>query len=298
MDWAKARAFLLAAFTVVNLILAYSIWGPTALFPYLNETQGQAMEVFRETLFNRRLVLPANVALPRTPGPMRFLRVEPSPTPDLMEWAVEISDVMASSGVHDDIALIENLRPAVDPRTQAFEIIPQALGPAAHDVKLDSREHVVRIAEDYLRTMALYPAGAYLSGVTENKDKGTVTVEYVPLFDGHPVYSGYVRVEVSVHGVEKVTRLWVVPREYSAAPAKQVRPAREALLRLAGRLTNTQLRTVTDIQLGYYAGRTLPLTKSDDVHGWDTVPVWRITLDGGETYFINAFNGEWESQGE
>lgn len=298
MDWAKARAFLLAAFTVVNLILAYSIWGPTALFPYLNETQGQAMEDFRETLFNRRLILPATVSLPRTPGPMRFLRVEPSPTPDLMKWAVEISDIMASTGVRDDIAAMESLRPTVDPKTQAIQYFPQALGLAAHDVKLDSREHVVRVAEDYLRTMALFPPGAHLSGITENKEKGTVTVEYVPLFDGHPVYSGYVRAELSVHGVERITSLWVVPREYSAAPAKQVRPPREALLRLAGRLASAQLRSVTDIQLGYYAGRTLPLTKSDDVHGWDTVPVWRITLDGGETYFINAFNGEWESQGD
>ncbi|HWI53914.1 MAG TPA: hypothetical protein VNT01_17380, partial [Symbiobacteriaceae bacterium] len=119
--------------------------------------------------------------------------------------------------------------------------------------------------------------------------------EYVPFFGGLPVYSGYVRAELSAHGVEKVTRFWVVPRNYTGAPAKQVRPPREALLRLAGRLASTKTRTVTDIQLGYYAGRTLSLAQSDEVHGWDTVPVWRITLDGGDTYYINAFNGEWES---
>lgn len=296
MDWARARGYLLTAFLVVNLILSYSIWGPTATLPYLSEEpQGQTYEEFRETLANRKLVVPDSLSLPRTPAPMRFLRVETPPTPDFMQWAFEISAILRRNDAHDDTALAESLRPTVDPQTKAVNYFPRATGPAAREVKLDSREQVIRFAEDYLRLMALLPTDARFASVTENRNTGTVTVEFCPLFDGIPVYSGYIRVEISPRGVEKVSRFWVEPRSYADSAPKQVRPAREALLRLAGRLASAKVRTVTEIQLGYYAGRNLSLAQSDDVHGWDTVPVWRITLDGGETYYINALNGEWES---
>lgn len=296
VDWARARAYLLTAFLVVNLILAYSIWGPTATLPSLTEVpQGETLEQFRETLANRKLVVPISLSLPRTPAPMRFLRVESPPTPDFLQWAFEISAITVLNQAHDVTALAESLHPTIDPQTKAVDYFPRAVGPAAREVRLEEREQVVSFAEEYLRLMALLPADARYTGVTENRNKGTVTVEYCPLFDGIPVYSGYVRVEVSPRGIEKVSRFWVEPRTYTEATAKQVRPAREALLRLAGRLASARVRTVTEIQLGYYAGRTLSLAQSDDVHGWDTVPVWRITLDGGETYYINAFNGEWES---
>jgi len=296
VDWARARAYLLTAFLIVNLILAYSIWGPTATLPYLTEEpQGETYEEFRETLANRKLVVPINLSLPRTPAPMRFLRVESPATPDFMEWAFEISAITSGNSAHADTALAESLQPTIDPHTKAVDYFPRAIGPAALEIELENREQVIRIAEDYLRLMALLPSDARFANVTENRNKGTVTVEFCPLFDGIPVFSGYVRVEMSPRGIEKVSRFWVEPRTYTEAAAKQVRPAREALLRLAGRLASARVRTVTEIQLGYYAGRTLSLAQSDDVQSWDTVPVWRITLDGGETYYINAFNGEWES---
>jgi hypothetical protein len=212
-----------------------------------------------------------------------------------VQWAFEISADTGMPSAHDDMAVAESLRPAIDPQTKAVDYFPRATGPAARAIKLDNREQVIRFAEDYLRLMSLLPANARLSGVTENWNTGTVTVEYCPFFDGLLVFSGYVRVEISPRGVEKVSRFWVMPRTYTESAAKQVRPASEALLRLAGRLASARVRTVTEIQIGYYAGRTLSLAQSDDVHGWDTVPVWRITLDGGDTYYINAFNGEWES---
>jgi hypothetical protein len=287
---------LLTAFLVVNLILAYSIWGPTATLPYLAEVpQGQTVEEFRETLANRKLVLPVNLSLPRTPQPMRFVRVEAPPTPDFLQWGLEISAVTGGHSGQDDLAVAGSLRPTIDAQTKAVDYFPRATGLAARSLKLDNREQVIHFAEEYLRLMALFPAGARLSGVTENQNAGTVMLEYCPVFDGVPVFSGYVRVEVSPRGIEKVSRYWVEPRSYTDSAAKQVRPVREALLRLAGRLAGARVRTVMEIQLGYYAGRTLSLAQADDVHGWDTVPVWRITLDGGETYYINALNGEWES---
>lgn len=293
MDWPKARAILLAAFTVVNLILAYSIWGPNSLPADLTDVQErQTPTQLRSTLIDRGLILPATVTIPRTPGPMQFLHIEWPSTPDYEQWNPEDSLTVNS---HTPPGM-EHLRPLVDPETKATVFRIEATGTAARDLKLDNREQVQRFVDDYLRQVALLPAGARYSGYFPRSEFGRAVVEYVPDYKGFPVYSGYVRAEVSTRGIESITRLWVVPTGYTPAQPKAIRPAGEALLRLAGRLnSNMRPRTVTDIQLGYYAGRALVPTQSGDVHGWDTVPVWRIVLDTGEVYFINAFNGEWES---
>lgn len=294
MDWPRARAILLAAFAVVNLILAYSIWGPSALTADLTDMpQSQTPSQLRFTLAERGLILPVSISIPRTPAPMQFLHVEWPQTPAYSEWNAEDISVSPEPALRS----VEHLQPTRDPATLATVFWIDAKGTAGREVQLDNRDQVQRFADEYLRQVALLPPGARLSGVFPRSDRGTVIVEYVPFYDNLPVYSGYVRAEVSERGVESISILWVVPRGYTEAPAKAIRPAGEALLRLAGRLSTTTVkpRTVTEIQLGYYAGRTLVPAQAGDVHGWDTVPVWRIVTDTGEVYFINAFNGEWES---
>lgn len=291
MDWPRARAILLAAFAVVNLILAYSIWGPSNLTPDDSAPQVQSATQLRAMLMDRGLVLPTTVVVPRTPPPMRFLHVESVPTPEMEEWFAALFGETARGRTTN----LQYLRPVTDPETKAMVIWANALGPAARDVKLDNRDQVLKVAEDYLQHVALMPKDARFGGFYPRKEKDSVMVEFVPYFEGFPVYSGYARVEVSSRGVESVTKLWVMPRGYTDAPPKAVRPAGEALLRLAGRLSGLTPRTITDIQLGYYAGHALASAESGDVHGWDTVPVWRFILDNGDVYYINAFNGEWES---
>jgi hypothetical protein len=300
VDWPKARGILLAAFTAVNLILAYFIWGPSAVLPGMTEaSHQQVVDQVRVTLAERGITLPDSVTVPSAPGPMRFLHVEYRPTPRFSQWPAEFSGVngapVGMTGARGTEG-VQGMRPQIDKESQAIFYRPEAMGAAAHDVKLDNRRQVQQVAEEYLRRQMLMPPGAVFSGMFA-PEAGKVTVEYVPMFDRYPVFSGYVRAEVSPHGIETVRQLWVSPSGYTAAPPKAVRPASEALLRLAGRLQNagTKRLAIREIQLGYYANRSLTVTQPDGVNGWDTVPVWRISLDSGEVYYVNAFNGEWES---
>lgn len=294
MDWPKARAILLAAFAVVNLILAYSIWEPSSQSMELTSTVGpQSVQQLREKLLAGGLVLPLSVTVPRTPAPMRFLRVEAQPTPEFAEWSAALFGSEPSGPFIP--SRLAHLKPALDPDTHATVFWPHATGAAAREVHMDNLEQVQSAAEDYLRQAALMPPGARFSRIYPGESPDTQVVEFVPYFDGMPVYSGYVRVQVSPRGTEQVSVLWVVPRGYTEAPAKAVRPPEEALLRLAGRFIGVKQSTITEVQLGYYAGRALSIDQGGDVHGWDTIPVWRITLDSGDVYYINAFNGELES---
>jgi hypothetical protein len=296
MDWPKARAILLAAFSALNLLLALVVWGPEWLFPsYAEQSYREQVERHRETLAAGGLVLPASVALPRTPGPMRFLRVQYQPTPEIPVEAGELyQKVLPLKGVrwHEGY---DPRTAVIDPETQAVVYEPAAQGAAARPLNLENLKEVQQAVEEYLQQQNLLPRGVSLSRVFTRKGPLSAVVEYVPMFDEWPVFSGFVKVEVSPKGIERVTKFWVEPRGYTSSP-KEVRPALEALLRLAGRLeVGKGQRMVTDIRLGYYANRALTVVESEGVQGWDTVPVWRITLDGGEVFYINAFNGEWES---
>lgn len=299
MDWPKARVILLAAFTVVNFILAYSVWGPTGVFGQGATPHQEQVQQVRATLLERGFELQA--AVPRTPGPLSFLRVEYSPTLEFPHPYSEPSGRdMAQYAIIEPRAFdrwTSHLEPSVDIQTQAILYYPRATGTAAGPLDLTDRSSLVLTAREYLRGEQLLPAGAQFTGVFAKGDSENLLVEYVPVYQGYPVYSGFVRAEVSSRGIETVTHFWVRPQGFQGGAAKAVRPAAEVLLRLAGHLerTNSQRRTITEISLGFYAGRSLTALQSGVINGWDTVPVWRIGLDNGEVFFINAFNGELES---
>lgn len=295
MDWPKARAILLAAFAMVNLLLAYSLWNPGGLPGLSTVSEPRQVEQLRAKLFERGLVLPNSVSIPRSPQSLRFLYVEYRLTPGLATVGTEFSGkVPGESVVTDRHAWMS---PRFDPSTQVVFYQPRGNGTAAREVRLENRQQVIQVAEEFLSQEALMPNHTEFSAILPQDETENLLVEFVPEYEGFPIYSGYARVEVSPRGIETVAVFWVEPRAYTEALPKAVRPASEALLRLAGRLeASGQARdTIAMIQLGYYAGRSLTVTQTDDIQGWDTVPVWRIMLDSGAIYYINAFNGEWES---
>jgi len=297
LDWPRARSILLVAFTIVNLVLAYSLWGPDTT-PALAEPSGRVqVEQIRARLSERGIILPTGVLLPPTPEPMRFLRVEYRPDLNLERSDDESYHRLAPTPLRPFgfDGLGTSPEPTLDPDTQAVIYRPEATGRAAQPVDMENEAEVRQVAEDYLEDEQLMPDDAYPTGIIFRGE--TALVEFVPLFEGTPVFSGYTRVEVSKRGIETITQFWVRPRGYKDAPPKAVRTAADALFRLAGHLerSGTSARTILDVRLGYYAGRSLTVPAPDAISSWETVPVWRIHLDNGAVYFVNAFNGELES---
>ena len=58
-----------------------------------------------------------------------------------------------------------------------------------------------------------------------------------------------------------------------------------ALLRFLERYEGSETgESIVDFSLGYY-------TREYDAQRWEIPPVWRIRLNNGEIYYINAFTG-------
>lgn len=298
MDWPRARGILLAALAVVNLVLAYALWGPVGISPELSGlSQSQQLQQVRQVLAHRGIDL--STSIPVTPEPMPFLRVQHRPTVDLLDLGYEQSGRPALPGDSPIMGLGRSGFggwPSIDPVTQVVTYRLNAVGRAERQFSLQTTQELQKEIREILRGEFLLPANMQYAGTYPKADTGLLVVEFVPVFQGHPVFSGFVRAEVSERGLEAVSYLWIQPLGYKDAPPKVVRPASEALLRLAGHLERDGKRqNVIEIRLGYYAGRLLTTPQSQTVSAWDTVPVWRIRLENGETYFINAFNGEIET---
>lgn len=300
MDWSQARGILLVAFAMVNLVLAYSIWGPTGIFPELSGTphQQQVLQI-RNTLAERGFELVA--AVPKAPERLPFLRVEHNPTLNFDHLRIELSEKNRSPSHDSERMAFEAARgwaePRIDPETLATIYQIDGKGFVNRDWRLENREQVQDEVHRFLTTQQILPKESHLHVSYPKPQSGNYIVEYFPLFQEFPVFSGFVRVEVSSRGIEQVVKFWVRPLDYKDNQQKPIRPAAEALLRLVGHLerTGNKRRVITDIRLGYYAGRGLTPLQSGEVNRWDTVPVWRVQLDTGVVYYINAFTGEFES---
>lgn len=279
MDWARARLILLVAFTAVNLSLAYLIWGESARGLIADHGSSRVeRDQLRVSLLQRGVELDSSVVLPPTPQPMRFLRVVHQPAalpPDL---------ILNGAGL------------SVDSQSGLIGFQPGAKGAAARELKLENRGSVTQFAQEYGRSINLLPPEAQVSGIYP-LDSGMLRVEFSPIFNGLPVFAGFVYIDLSPRGVETITRFWVIPEGLKEGTAKAVRPAQEALLRVADQLEATKAteRRVMEVRLGFYAVPATVGSPTSNVRAWDTVPVWQVRLADGHRYYVNAFNGQLEN---
>lgn len=279
MDWARARLILLVAFTAVNLSLAYLIWGESAHGLIADRGSSRVeRDQLRVSLLQRGVELDSSVVLPPTPQPMRFLRVVHQPAtlpPDL---------ILNGAGF------------SVDSQSGLIGFQPGAKGPAARELKLENRGTVTQFAQEYGHSINLLPQEAQVSGIYP-LESGLLRVEFSPIYNGLPVFAGFVWIDLSPRGVEVITRFWVIPEGLKEGTAKAVRPAQEALLRVADQLQANKAaeRRVVEVRLGYYAVPATVGSPTSLVRAWDTVPVWQVRVADGRRYYVNAFNGQLEN---
>lgn len=279
MDWARARLILLVAFTAVNLSLAYLLWGESARGLIVDQGSSRVeRDQLRVNLLQRGADLDPSVVLPPLPQPMRFLRVVHQPA------TLPTDLVLNGAGL------------SVDSQSGLIGFLPGAKGAAARELKLENRASVTQFAQEYGRSINLLPPEAQVTGIYP-LDSGFLRVEFSPVFNGLPVFAGFVWIDLSTRGVETVTRFWVIPEGLKEGTAKAVRPAQEALLRVADELQANKApeRRVVEVRLGYYAVPATVGSPTSLVRAWDTVPVWQVRMADGRRYHVNAFNGQLEN---
>ncbi len=119
---------------------------------------------------------------------------------------------------------------------------------------------------------------------------GGYSVVFYQEYNDVPLFSGYARVNIDEGAV---TGAWFYRHRIVGMQDRQemeIIPATMALMRLmeeVGRSESEKL--ISRIEPGFYS-------REYDAEQWEIPPVWRVSLEDGTNYFINAFTGNIENK--
>jgi len=123
----------------------------------------------------------------------------------------------------------------------------------------------------------------FVPDFTRPLEKGTEIV-FRQEYENYPLYAGYVHVSV-FNKKPEIIQFYRLDVLGFAEQKREVIPSSTALLRfLESYERNRQEKSIVDFSLGYYSHEY-------DAERWEIPPVWRIRLNNGEIYYINAFTG-------
>lgn len=292
MDWPRARAILLVSFTVLNVVLILFLWVPGvgawgALQPnspeHMREVQARLKEVGAEL----------RAPLPEAGSVVPLLRVSRTLAPVANLGPITGHPAWLSEGERTSA-----WQPGmITPRDGHAWMAPQleadgtadyplyALGQAGRPLDLNDESRTQTTVAQVLTDIGLLPAGAKYRR-TYHTDRG-LAVEFTQMATAAPLFSGQVTAYVSSRGVEDVHYFWV-SIDSARGERKNVIPPSQALLLVAGQLggqTGQEHAVFTRIEMGYSG------THPADAQSWDVVPVWRIDLQSGASYYVDGFTG-------
>lgn len=296
MDWARARLLLLLTFTIVNIALLDRVWRPGGPGP-VSDIGLAAFELreVRTRLGHQGFDLITQI--PERGKVVPFLRMV-APARAVQRWI---------SARISGLRTVPPATPGTTPVADTEEVYTLESGAVVfrpwlpwgqEAVRLDNRTAVRQAADEFLRRTRLAEVADLRWSRIAPVDANRVQAEYTLFHGGYPVYAGYVHILLGRNGVEEAIAFLPAAGEFRGEP-KGVLSGAQALLRLAGHLSVGHTgagkgegdRAFTDLELGYYA--PYPGTGAPS---WEVVPVWRVTVDGRDHYYVNALTGELEPQ--
>lgn len=285
MNLGRAKLILIIAFTGLNLFLGYHLFWPDFGRLTRMAVTVEDMRVTESMLNEKNYYL--DTSPDRTIRTGSFLTVSRS-----LEFQRQVLLRMLQEGAEFSYS-DEGTYYQKDEKTvhiQSTGLIRVLFTPpndlAGESAALDNRE-VRNLVESFLMEEHLMPAGAVFDSV-ENISPDTCVLHYYQEIDGVAIFTGQLKVMIEGNRVRSVEIYWVQPTEDSPVREMEVISAIEALSNLVrdlGPSDETQL--ITSIMLGYFSGEI-------DAEKWEISPVWRIVLQSGQVYYINAFTGNLE----
>jgi hypothetical protein len=269
MDLSRAKTVLILTFLCLNIVLLYQIWADEAGdSPVLFGGEEKASQL-EAALQQANLFL--NITLPR--GGMRVAHLEVTPwQPDPAEVIHIFWNALAEG--EDTAARQQHILPGDGPMilSGVFAGLPPGQLRTAAQAFVEQIPFLNDFVYDYI-----------ISG------DNVTALYYRQEFAGFPLYAGYLQFRHEGAGT-KDSRVDVYIYRLSplgfAEQEREVIPPATALWRFLETYTgeNGQAAAIVEFSLGYYS-------EEYAAQLWEIAPVWRIRLDNGEVYYINAFTG-------
>lgn len=290
MDLSRAKTVLIIAFLCLNILLLYQIWADEAGRNPIFFGEEEKVSRLETALQQANLLL--DIDLPR--GGMRVAHLEVMPwQPDAAGIIHMFWDALAEG--REDAARQQRILEIMEndsrnPHSFLFgnyELILQGDGLILRGAFSGlSPEQLSSAAESFVKRIPFFEDFVY--DYTRSGDDLTA-IYYRQEFGGFPLYAGQLQFRQegagSINSRTDIHFYRLAPLGF-ADQQREVIPPATALWRFLETYTgeNGHVAAIVGLTLGYFS-------EEHAAQLWEIAPVWRIRLDNGEVYYINAFTG-------
>jgi regulatory protein YycI of two-component signal transduction system YycFG len=292
MDLSRAKTVLICTFLILNVFLYYQILqdegrGNTGLF-------GRKEEMSRLESALQEAGLFLETPLPRGGIRLAYLVVEPwrfQPEEIIFTlWGALQNGEKAFPAGHGELNIFHsnNEDNLAEYHFGEYKLLVSKEGlvtlKRTRDAKLQqvySLEESEQIAQEFNGKVSFL--SNFIYDYSQKKEKGIV-LNYRQEYEGFPLYAGYLQLFMKGETPTEFYLYRLEPVGF-AEQKREIIPPSTALLRFIEAYTGNKEKTgIVEFSLGFYSHEY-------DAERWEIPPVWRIRLDDGEVYYINAFTG-------
>ncbi len=284
MNISRAKTILIFAFLGLNLFFCYHLFGGEfRKLLWMAVSPGELRHV-ESRLEEYGYILDTKVD--RVIRKSAFLTVTPSREVELTlrkHFQAATAPIIEPGG--------ERLYEGVGARIVIFpeglarvEFMPQVK--LLEDAVPAEEEEITSAFEHFLRDKGFVPEAARFDFTTGGGDRNIL--HYVQIFQGRPLYSGYLNAIMENNTLKAIEIHWLEPETSYLEREMAVIPVTEALMRLIEvQGPSPMIRRIVKAELGFYS-------RDYDAEEWEVPPVWRFLFENGEISYINAFTGNLE----
>ncbi len=289
VDISRAKTVLICAFLILNVFLFHQLWQEEGghLPPFLGEGDASRLEealseanlVLNDPLPQGRVRMAHLVVEPQHYGPEEIVEILTAGLPEgegLTEWEAFAAGNTENGG---EVFELNGLEIAFE-QEGIIKIKKRADPDAEVAAALEETEAAV---EKFIEEAVLLERFVF-----DYKQEGEeeLVLHYHQEHEEVPLFAGYLRAKVGQH--EWTARFFpLAPLELAEGEREVISPLAALLRFLEGYGEAPTPTAVKEMSLGYYSPEY-------DAQRWEIPPVWRIRLDNGEVFYINAFTGHLE----
>lgn len=288
MNLSRAKTVLICTFLALNIFLCYQLCQDQGYGKFASFDHKEEISRLESALLNAGLTLETN--LPRGAEPVAYMIVKP--------WMFSAHELIfylweALEGSRKTVPEIKhtvrNDEKGGENSVSVYsfgghKLIVNRAGPSVLNFYFREEEAKKLYTEEQARQLvgSIPFLDDFVPDYTGFDEKGKVLF-FRQEYESFPFYAGYIYFSLlEKNPAVQFYRLEVVG---FAKQKREVIPSSMALLRFLERYEGSETgESIVDFSLGYY-------TREYDAQRWEIPPVWRIRLNNGEIYYINAFTG-------
>ena len=289
MNLSRAKTVLICTFLALNIFLCYQLWQDQGYGGFASFGQKEEITRLEIALQNAGLILEAN--LPKSTEPVAYMIVEPwtySPQElifnlwESLEGPEEsVPEITIDFSKNADKEGEENLLAYSFGR---YELVVSRTGTAV--LKFAPRDEEAKQITTEQEAQQLIKSISFLDDFVPDyshpAENGKI-ICFRQEYEKFPLYAGYLHYFVIKR--QPILQFYRLEVLGFADQKREVISSSTALLRFLERYEKTEGEvSIVEFSMGYY-------TREYDAERWEIPPVWRIRLNNGELYYINAFTG-------